>query len=65
MLLIFLWETRPLHKMWALTIQTEVLRLHPSTVERVGKNKSLPVRSKLGDGQTGETREVAKPEKID
>jgi hypothetical protein len=65
MLLISLWETRTLHKMRALTLINEMLRLLPSTVERVGENKSLPVRSKLGDGQNEETREATRPEKID
>ncbi len=65
MLLISLWETGPMHQMRALTIKTQMLRLLPSTVERVGENKTLPVRSKLGDRQSGATREAAKPEKID
>src|SRR5579862_4154344 len=37
------------HQFRALTIGLGVLLLHASTVERVGENKTLPGRSRLGD----------------
>jgi hypothetical protein len=40
-----------LHQLWALTFVLGVLPLLPSTVERVGENKKLPVRSRLSDLQ--------------
>jgi hypothetical protein len=52
-----------LHQKWALTITFDVIPLLASTVERVGENKTLPVRSRLGDLQAGATRKAAGPEK--
>jgi len=52
-----------LHQKWALTITFDVIPLLASTVERVGKNKSLPVRSRLSDLQAGATRKATGPEK--
>src|SRR5713101_4719590 len=46
-------------------MSTEMLRLLPSTVDRVGENKKLPVRSKPSDPPTGATRRAARPEKTD
>lgn len=46
---IFTAEFFLLHQKRALTIELSVLPLHASTVERVGENKSLPVRSRLSD----------------
>jgi hypothetical protein len=40
-----------------------MLLLLASTVERVGENKKLPVRSRLSDLQAEATRQVARPEK--
>jgi hypothetical protein len=40
-----------LHQLWALTFLLGVLPLLASTVERVGENKTLPVRSRLSDLQ--------------
>jgi hypothetical protein len=52
-----------LHQNWALTITFAVIPLLASTVERVGKNKSLSVRSRLSDLQAGVTRKAIGPEK--
>jgi hypothetical protein len=54
-----------LHQKGALTIFSKSLRLLPSTAERVGLNKILPVRSKLSDQPAGQPDRAARPEKTD
>jgi len=52
-----------LHQLRALTIAGRMLPLHASTVERVGENKTLPIRCRLGDQLAEATRPASRPEK--
>ena len=54
-----------MHQPWALTVTTRTFTLLPSTAERVSENKTLLIRSRLGDLSGGATRRATKPEKTD